>query len=407
MVPSVKILAYEGGALRELPTKESSREAVLALSFSRLIVRMVRVPAESANDLVGFATPILQAMSPYPDEPLTVSCEVVRETSEGTLVLAAALPESSADDICEALDEKKLNVTRVDALELGIVRGLWSSIATDDARRLLLVKGADGVSLIVMDGDLPCAVRALSSEGDLSREVMLSLLEAEDFDGARELAEIVAIGDLGLDEIADMAPVRRVEVGEDAALIGVQMRSDEPGTLNALPQSWKEVLDESRLKAKVVKGLSIAGGIWILIMAVLFGVPLAYGFMTSHQKELCKEHRKAYEAVKEMRDKVKLVQKYSDHSRGALEVMKAVSDRLPGEVTLTSWNFKRDEGVKVSGESDTSEGVWKFEDQMRALAPEGEDEEAVFKKIELKGPTTIKGGRQKFDLDCKYEEEEE
>ena len=123
MLPSVRVVAYEGGALRELSVESDSREAVLALPLSRLIVRMIRVPSESAGDLVGYATPILQAMSPYPDETLTVSCEVMRETSEGTLVLAAALLESSTDDICEALDAKKLNITRVDALELGLCVG--------------------------------------------------------------------------------------------------------------------------------------------------------------------------------------------------------------------------------------------------------------------------------------------
>ncbi len=407
MLPSVRVVAYEGGALRELSVESDSREAVLALPLSRLIVRMIRVPAERASDLVGYAAPILQAMSPYPDEELTVSCEVMRETSEGTLVLAAALLESSADDICEALDAKKLNITRVDALELGIVRGLWSSIAKDDARRILLVKGADGISLLVMDGDLPCSVRSLSNEEELAREVMLSLLEAEDFDGAKDLAEIVCVGDLGLDAIADLAEVRRVEVGADAGLAGVQERSNEPGVLNALPLSWKEVLEESRLKAKLVKGLSIAGGIWILIMAVLFGVPMVYGFMTDHMKGLSKDHQKKYIEVKDMRDKVKLVQKYSDHSRGALEVMKAVSDRLPGDIILSTWNFKREEGVRVAGEADTSESVWKLEDQMRALAPEGEGAEPVFKVVDMNGPTAIKGGRQKFDLNCKYEAEEE
>ena len=56
-----------------------------------------------------------------------------------------------------------------------------------------------------------------------------------------------------------------------------------------------------------------------------------------------------------MRDKVKVVQKYSDHSRGALEIMKAVSDCLPlpdgadsSCIELSSWSFKREDGVRFS-----------------------------------------------------------
>ncbi len=410
MTLGVQIMAFEGGALRELPMEESSHEAVLALPFCRLIVKMIRVPSENANDLVGYAKPILQAMCPYPDEELTVSCEVMRETGAGTLVLAAALVESTADDICEALDAKKLNITRVDALELGIVRGLWSSVAQDDARRILIVKGVDGLSLLVMDGDLPCAVRALSSAGELPREVMLSLLEAEDFDGAKELAEIICVGDLGLDEIADLAPVRRVEIGEDAGLAGVQARSNEAGTLNALPASWKEVLEEARLKAKLLKGLSIAGGIWALLMAILFGVPVVYGMMTNHQKTLSAEHKAKYEEVKSKQDDVGFVRKYSDHSRGALEVMKAVNDSLPEGVTLTRWSFSRVGGVEVSCEGDTKDGILAFQDNIEKSYYKdllmGGVEKRLFEVVKVGAVTSRKNNLWQTDLKCAYEAEE-
>ncbi len=414
MQSSIRVVAYEGGVLRELSTEESSREAVLALPFSRLIVKMIRVPAESADDLVGYAKPILQAMCPYPDEELTVSCEVMRETGEGTLVFAAALVESTAEDIGAALDEQRLNITRVDAIELGIVRGLWSSIAKDEARRILVIRGAEGISLLVMDGDLPCAVRSVENEEDLSRQVMFLLLEAEDFGGAKELGEIVAVGELVLDEIADLAPVRRVEVGEDAGLAGVQERSNEAGALNALPASWGEVLDESRLKAKLVKGLSIAGGIWALIMAVLFGVPMVYGMMTDHQNDLREDHKGKFEEVKAQKADVQFVKKCSDHTRGALEVMRAMNVCLPGDMTVTRFEFTnggedgnegRGAGVvalKVSGECETQESVLKFEENIRAYALEGEDEN-LFSNVTV-GRTASSKNRWKVDLGCTVSE---
>ena len=414
MQSGIRVVAYEGGALRELSTEESSREAVLALPFSRLIVKMIRVPAESAGDLVGYAKPILQAMCPYPDEELTVSCEVMRETSEGTLVLAAALVESTAEDICEVLDARGLDITRVDAIELGIVRGLWGSIAKDDARRILVIRGVEGISLLVMDGDLPCAVRSVENEEDLSRQVMFLLLEAEDFDGAKGLEEIVAVGELGLDEIADLASVRRLEVGEDAGLAGVQERSNEAGALNVLPVSWAEVLEESRLKAKLVKGLSIAGGIWVLIMGVLFGGPMVYGMMTEHEKGLSAEHREKYEEVKTQKADVQFVKRCSDHTRGALEVMRAMNECLPGDMTVTRFEITNggEEGdgnkgaavsaLKVSGECETQEGVLKFEENMRAYVLAGE-EDNLFLNVTV-GKTASSKNRWKVDLGCTVSE---
>jgi len=393
---------------------DASREAVLALPLNRLIVRMVRVPTENREDPVAFATPVLQAMSPYPDEALTVSCETVREDGKGLIVIAAALPESAAEDIGEALDAAKLNVTRIDALAIGALRGLWRTLGTEDGgRRLVLVNGADCLSVIVLDGDSPSALRAVASGSVLKREMMLSLLEAEDFGGPKALKEVVVAAcagapDLATDELTAFAPVRKVEIGEDAALVGVAERSKDAAALNALPASWQEMLDETRFKARMIRHLAVAGVIWALLMGVIFGVPFAYGFMTDHQKQLCKEHRRQYEAVNEMKQKVELVQKYSDHQRGSLEIMKAVSDRLPGGITLTSWSFKHEDGVKVSGEAEDANAVYEFKDKMDAIVVTDAtgDEVRLFPVVRLTGPTASKG-KQKFDLECLYAKEEE
>ena len=414
MAESIQVVAFEGGELRPLGSEIVPGEAVLALPLSRLVVKMVRVPEEA--DAVETASGILSAISPFPDEPLTVSCETVRETEKGRVVLAAALPEGAADDIADALDAAKINVTRVDILSLGELRGLWSQLSDGrvGVRRLVLLKSVDCLSLFVLDDDQPSAVRAITSEGDLRREVMLSLLEAEDFGGAKPLAEIVVTGDVDVAGLESFAPVRRIEAGEDRvalALKGVEERSGETSSLDALPESWREVLEETRFKAKLKKFLAIAGGIWAFVMLVLFGVPVVFGLLTDRQKGLCREHSRQYKSVLAMKEKVDLVRKYSDHARGALETMKMVSDLLPlpegsdsSCIELNSWNFRREDGeraggVKFSGEADSTALVYQFKD---ALVDCG-----LFAQVDLQGPSAGKGGRQRFDIDCRFEGEEE
>ena len=429
MAESIQIVAYTGGELRALSEGVAPGEAVLALPLSRLVVKMVRVA--EGEDPVAVATPVLAALSPFPDEPLTVSCETVSETEKGRVVLAAALPESAADDIADALDAAKVNVTRVDALALGELRALWgqlgdaassrvrdgddSSATRQDAaspngygtRKLVLLKNVDCISLFVLDDDVPSAVRAITSAGDLRREVMLSLLEAEDFAGGKPLSEIVVSGDVDATGLEAFAPVRRIEgAGEEAVFAGIEARSADPAALDVLPDSWREVLDETRFKAKLKKFLAIAGGIWALVMLVLFGVPVVFGLLTDHQRTLSREHSRQYKAVLATKEKVNLVRKYSDHSRGALEIMKAVSDTLPMPedadsscIELNSWNFKREEGVRFSGEADSAQLVYNFKD---ALIDSG-----IFAEVNLQGPSAGKGNRQRFDIDCRFQAEEE
>ena len=414
MAETIQVVAFEGGELRPLDSEIVPGEAVLALPLSRLVVKMVRVSEE--EDAVAAASGILAAISPFPDEPLTVSCETVRETEKGRVVLAAALPEGAADDIADALDAAKINVTRVDILSLGELRGLWPQLSNGrvGVRRLVLLKSADCLSLFVLDDDQPSAVRAITSEGDLRREVMLSLLEAEDFGGAKPLAEIVVAGDVDASGLEPFATVRRIQAGEDRvalALKGVEERSGESSSLDALPESWREVLEETRFKAKLKKFLAIAGGIWAFVMLVLFGVPVVFGLLTDRQKSLCRDHSRQYKSVLAMKEKVDLVRKYSDHARGALETMKMVSDLLPlpdgsdsSCIELNSWNFRREDGehsggVKFSGEADSTALVYQFKD---ALVDCG-----LFAQVDLQGPSAGKGGRQRFDIDCRFEGEEQ
>ena len=200
--------------------------------------------------------------------------------------------------------------------------------------------------------------------------------------------------------------LRMGKKADSSALVGVGERTDDPQALNALPASWREMLDETRFKAKLYKCLAVAGGIWALIMLVLFGVPVVYGFLTDHQKTLSKQHARQYNAVKEMKAKVDLVRKYSDHARGALEIMKALSDRLPEGVTLANWDYRRDDGVRVKGDADTAEATYAFKDAMDAMsAGDDDDAEPIFGEVLLSGPNASKN-KYVFNLDCQYQKEE-
>ena len=385
-----RIATWHEGALHLLEADSSGREAVLALPLSRLLVRVVRVPI--AEDPVAFATPILQAISPFPDEPLAVSCEVMRETGDFRLVLAAALPEGSADDIAEALDAASLQVVKVDLLPVGALRSLWSEILkpTDDGathRTLLTLRVGAETSLIVLDGDEVLSFRALMPNADVKRERLLSLLEAENVNGP----------------CGETVELER-EVSLDDALRGIRERAEGEDSLNALPASWRQVLDETRMKRTWLRSLAIAGGVWLLAVATLFGVPFAYELRADHAKSLSRRHQAAYRAVSDKKAKTLLVRKYSDRLHGALEIMKAVSDRLEGGITLSGWDFSRLDGLRVKGESSEKNAIYKFKDKLAEMADEGG--ETVFAEVKLGSIHSQKDGTQRFDLECRYEKDE-
>ena len=116
MTDGTKIAVFEDGELKLFGKGGVKGEAVLALPLDRFISKVVEIPANSALPESEIVSQTLQPLSPYPDTPLTVSCETLRETETGRIVLAVAVPEDSVDDIADALDANKLNVTRIDVL---------------------------------------------------------------------------------------------------------------------------------------------------------------------------------------------------------------------------------------------------------------------------------------------------
>ena len=408
MVETVQIAVIKDGCLTTFPPDAKGSEVVLALPFRRFVAKVLAIPSEAMDDPVAFATPVMKEMSPFPDENPTVSVETLAETEDKSYVLAAALPEDAADDIAFILDVAKKNVTRVDALVFGVLRMVWGEISSPGRRVVLVGEDGDTVAAVI-DGQTLISVRALSPGADMRREIMLGLLEAEEIYGQADIAEVVAVGDVACGGAETFAPVRRIAAPSEEDVIGAMaQRAVEKDAIDMLPESWRSVLVETRFKKKMHRYLVVAGVVWALAMAVLFGVPVVYGFMTDHVKGLSKEHSRRYREVSEMRDKVRLVRKYSDHSKGLLEIMKAISDRLPEGVELTSWNFRREDGAKFSGEAAEAAAVYKFKENLSGIQFSGDDgvDDRLFAEVNLTGPSVGKGGKQRFDMDCKFSKED-
>ena len=403
-------------ALKEAAKRFGTREVVLSMPLVSLLVKVSRTPVEERERLAETANEELGKVSPFPDETPVTGMETVAETDRELATVFAALPSAEAAEIGDALDEAKVRVTRTDVTALGWLRTLWPRIfsSTLDSqpatRKVILMDFDDGWDVIVLDESAPSLLRGLgriSDPQELGREVMLSLLQAG---SAAEVGEIVVFSKTAVDEslverLKAFAPVRAERIEEaDGGIEGVARRTQEGAALDVTPADWAELRTEARFTKKLFVFLAAAAAGWMLLMGVLFGVPFVYGQMTEHQKTLSKRHAKAYKEVKEMCDKVKLVQQYSDHARGSLEMLKAVSDRMPAGITLTSFSYKRGERLSVVGEAAQPTDVYEFKNALTEAATE--DGEKLFAAVTLTGPSQSRGVH-KFSIDGSFEVEEE
>ena len=396
-----------------------THEFVLSLPLSRLLIETVRVPVENRDELDTIAAEAINGISPFPDEAFHVGTEVVAETDKEIIAIAAALPEAVSLEMGDALDAAKARIVRTDATALGRLRSLWPRIVSGGAmgRRIVLMNLDDGWDFMAMDDDAPVMLRGLgvvSSTAELGREVMLGLIRCEHSAGPREIGEIVVVtGGEGLPEdvktqLSSYGTVRVEAVGEDdayAGIEGVANRTVEEATLDVTPDAWNTALKEARFKKRLTVGMAITGGIWLLAMLLLFGVPMGYGWLANRQKEASKRHQSVYKKVKDTRDRVRLVQRYSDHARGALETLKVVSDRMPSGVTLSQLQYRRGEYVRVWAEASQPTDAYKFKKSLDKAVLD--DDTPLFGEVTLSEVRQTRGGAHRFDIEARFVSEDE
>lgn len=406
-------------AIHEAAAAFKTREFILSMPLSRLLVKVISVPVDERDDIEEVAQDEIKKIAPFPDETLVVGVETVAETDSEIVAVAAALPEAAAADLTAALSAAKVNVTRTDITALGRLRAFWPQICEKEgaSRRLVLMNLDGGWDVMVLDDGAPVFLRGLGEEERtpevLARDVTLSLLQGETFGGTRPIEDVVVFSSTPVDEkvlekLAVFGPVRTAATADDEfeSAEGVAQRALEGATCDVTPAAWTSALREARFKKKLIAGVSAAVGVWLAIMGVLFGVPFVYGQMTARQKAQSKRHQKAYEEAKSIQDKLKMVQGYSDRAHGALMMLKHMSDNLPDVdgLTLKSFSYKRGDVVSVQGEASSNADVYDYKDALTGLRNDDEDETKMFPGgVVLSGMGKSRG----FKIDASMKEPDE
>lgn len=381
-------------------------KVVLGLSLSRLMTRIFRVPIELREDLESAVTLQMDKLSPFPGEEQTVGYEVLSETETELWVFAAAMPEIEAEKIDAAMKLAKFRVVRTDVAILGWFRSLCGSChLTRPGRHAVLINPDGSWNLMLLDSGVPVLVRNLGGGDDpeaLTRELTVSLMGAELEFGAIPLDDIQMISPEApsLDLCQMLKDRFGIEVhveqlqNRDGGVEGIALRAGEGAVLDLTPKAWRDALRERSIRKRVMWATGAAAAVAVLGIAVLFIGPFVYRQMTQHIRKEARRHATAYKRVSDTRERVKLIGAYTDRSKSALEILRIISSVLPEGITLTSMNYKRSDGVKISGEADAPTLVYEFKNAVT--------ENKLFENVTLTGPSASRG-KHKFDIHASFE----
>jgi len=383
-----------------------ARQVVIALPLSRLLVRVLKLPVEVREDLADAVALQMDKLSPFPGEELSVGYEILSDTVTGLWVFAAALPAAVFEELGAALQVAKLQVVRTDTSALGWFRSLCGPCQlTRPGRRLMLMDPDGGWDLMVVDNGVPVLARGLGVLPDtdtLVREITLSLLNVELDAGHIPVSEVLVVSKNAplpetlarLGALVGDASVRHVvPPSEDGGVEGVAVRTGEGEMLDLTPKAWRDAVNEARIRKRVMTGVGVAMAVWTLFMGVLFAGPVVYKQMTAHVNKASRAHRVAYKSVSDTRERVNLILAYTDRTYSALEMLRMTSSSLPPGITLIGFNYRRDDGVRISGEADQPTLVYDFKNAVTEVS--------LFESVGLTGPSASKG-KHKFDVMAKF-----
>ena len=173
----------------------------------------------------------------------------------------------------------------------------------------------------------------------------------------------------------------------------MQCATGEGATLNLLPDEWRSRRRTAAFRQRLIRGAIAVGVVYALALAVfltLFAVKKTH--LLRVESEIKSRQAKFLEA-KDLQGQLIAMTKQLDTQSSALEVLREVASRLPENVKLTYFQYKKDQTVTIKAQAPSASAALDFQTQLEKCE--------LFSKIAPGTSRTEPGsGLTKFDLTC-------
>lgn len=403
----------------------------VGLAPDKILMRVAELPSTDPAEILKMIQLQVDAFSPFPDERMFVSYEVLASKASATLVFITAVQKELIEETGAALKAAGLDVQRIDAEILAWRHLLSGRVAfPEQGRLLILVLEPAGGAWIVFQERQPLAFRAVSAPDNISaeeyavetaRDAGNFLLSIDLEHGSAPLAGI-EIWPRGIDprplaaaikeefqhevKLQSLDSLAPLSEGLARRFLGTLLSSaltrvrEGQAVLDLVPQAWRSVIIVQRLRRRLIAATIGVLALWVLAMTAFIGL---YQFQKYRLTRLETGLRGLQEPEKEviqMQNQVKSFEQYLDRRSSALECLREVSRSLTKDVLLTSFQFKKGKSVVIRGEALAVNAIY---DYKKAL-----DQSPLFSKVEM---GAVKPGKRKeiniqtFQMTAKLKEQ--
>ncbi|MDA0322596.1 MAG: pilus assembly protein PilM [Verrucomicrobia bacterium] len=379
-----------------------------AVEASKLVMRVVRLPAVDVEERRGMVELQVDKISPFALESLVISHEVISGSDGQQDVLVAAAPLAVVEALGRTLGAIGVKPVAVDVDLLG-----WWRLIRDDARSatqgrvIVLLVQEDACSLFAAEnGDL-ISIRSLDppdrvSPEEFGRQIAddvrhtVTALELER--GPCEISE-ASIWHAGNVETQALQNALEGVIGvavdlHDATTLppvseGLARRylKSTDAIVDLVPLAWREAEGKRRLRKRLIIASVAAVLLWAAGVAGIF-------LLRHLEAQNLQAEQARFEALKRPADEVRVLRRrvnsldhFTRENIPSLDCLTEIARALPQQVELKSYTYTR-ERVVLNGQASDATPVFDFKTALDGVL--------LFSTVELNGPTLTKEGLETF-----------
>ena len=380
---------------------------VTAVSCEDVLCQILRLPATDPAELKQMLDLQIDNITPLPLEEVIYSFEPLEAADGQTRVLVAIALKGKVNERVEALEAAGLQpeIVSVDALAMFHALAGRNLLAEDDRLNVLVIVGLVSADVIVYSRVVPLAVRSLvlGAEGEtvLREELQRTFVATEAGQPERMMGGVtfLASGE-ALQAFAEKvanglkAPSSFLTNGSvpSAGLsLCLQYATGVTGQLNLLPDEWRQKRRIKAVRRRLIRGAIAVGIVYVLALAVFLTL---LAIKNAHLNGIMKEtkNRQAdFVTARQTEGQLIAMRNQLDTKFSALEVLREITVRMPKEMQLNSFAFKKDLTVSLKGQAPSAAIALDFQSRLQQCD--------LFSKV-LAGRSDTVAGLTKFDLTC-------
>lgn len=380
----------------------------ISIPSSRLIFKVSSFPSTDLDEIQQMALNEFESQSPAPIEEMVFSFDILDSADGSSQVIYAAAKEEDVLSQLRYLEITPRKVDRVDAYIMGLLRNLVdTNNLLEGERNVILAREGDALTMLITNGHIPCAIRHLGNADAISNFILSSaisktvrkvnsefekqdvskliLVDLENSHVTLQLDKIkAAINATNELSIINLSTAEKPSNNSTNCLpltaVGVAKRSFKKGVMNLYPTSWKNEIQQQKAKIRNTAIFFSIMLIWLALIAYLYGYPYILDKKIAAKQIESSQLEPESSSVQDYRNRINIINRYSDRSLSPLEILREVCIYLPDGITLTSFRYRKtDKVVQIEGRADSTPVVYDFINNLRSSQLLGESY--------LKGPT--------------------